>query len=70
MTTADEKAAIRGRGGATFGSGEKNRARGRRSFRYALVERQLNDPYDLDARVRRRAFRGRVRFKLVELDDK
>jgi len=72
----------RGRGGGSgagdggdrpVGSGRKlhtrvKTARGRKTSSTRWLQRQLNDPYVLEAR--RQGFRSRAAFKLIELDDR
>lgn len=43
-------------------------AKGRKLSSTLWLERQLNDPYV--ARAKRRGYRGRAAFKILELDDK
>lgn len=62
-----------GGGDRPVGSGRKlhtrvKTARGRKTSSTRWLQRQLNDPYVLEAR--RRGFRSRAAFKLIELDDR
>lgn len=63
----------RGRGGQP-GSGARDltvrvrTARGRRSSSTRWLQRQLNDPYVAEAR--RRGYRSRAAFKLIQIDEK
>ncbi len=64
----------RGRGGSQAGSGARDltvrvrTARGRRASSTRWLQRQLNDPYVAEAR--RRGFRSRAAFKLIQIDEK
>jgi len=63
----------KGGGDRPVGSGRKlhtrvKTARGRKTSSTRWLQRQLNDPYVLEAR--RRGFRSRAAFKLIELDDR
>jgi 23S rRNA (uridine2552-2'-O)-methyltransferase len=62
-----------GDGGKPVGSSRKlhtrvRTARGRKTSSTRWLQRQLNDPYVLEAR--RQGFRSRAAFKLIELDDR
>ncbi|MBB4264494.1 RlmE family RNA methyltransferase [Roseospira visakhapatnamensis] len=62
-----------GGGDRPVGSGRKlhtrvKTARGRKTSSTRWLQRQLNDPYVLEAR--RQGFRSRAAFKLIELDDR
>jgi len=62
-----------GTGDRPVGSGRKlytrvKTARGRKTSSTRWLQRQLNDPYVLEAR--KRGFRSRAAFKLIELDDR
>ncbi len=66
----------RERGGRSGGTGPSGRrksvrvktARGRKSSSTRWLQRQLNDPYVAEAKLR--GYRSRAAFKLLELDDK
>jgi 23S rRNA (uridine2552-2'-O)-methyltransferase len=63
----------RGGGGKPVGTARQlhtrvKTARGRKTSSTRWLQRQLNDPYVLEAR--RQGFRSRAAFKLIELDDR
>jgi len=53
---------------ARTGGGRLHSAKGRKASSRQWLERQLNDPYVAEAK--RRGYRSRAAFKLIEIDDK